>query len=647
MKTPPFLIVVFGMLLAGCGSSGPSVLEWSYTGGPFGQNVAAILPDDKVPGQIFAALLNGEIYVSPDEGKTWRLLSTIRKWDFIYQLAQDPENGDILYATTEKGLFISKDRGKTWSQSGPARDDVVACRVLAIDPWKTSNLYLGTRTQGIYKSTDGGLTWLAKNGPADSSLATAEVYDLKTDGKSPDAAYAAVWGEGILKTVDGGATWQQITPSVTPTTPAATHIALHPKSPGTIVYATETGTFVRTTDGGLNWSVTKKDDDAWRVLTLTTDPLNPDILYAGTESGIIRSTDFGGSWSRLPATIPVLPTSTTLVRGTGQVKLFAFGAGLGVQATSDNGGSWEKADNNLGGATIALVSADPSGESVYAASGGALLRFDAASLSWVPSSSGLSGGNITSLAFDPDNSSIMYTASTGGAFKSTNGGDSWTPIARNVRMSPRFIDTHPSIKTRMVASGLQGAFVSTDRGNSWFLTKPMGNKFAFHSLTYTPKNAGIIHAATLNQGVLVTNDGGLKWETARYGLSSDTILAVTLDDQETTTYFAWTPHGDCFRSTNSGLEWSRYAPPWPAGSSLVVAFDRLQPSSVVAIANGEDIYYSPSGGTSWFRLVEKGTRFDILSACWNHRRGILYIGSREKGVYRIVLGPAIEAMLEE
>jgi photosystem II stability/assembly factor-like uncharacterized protein len=647
MKISLLLAITLVTLLAGCGTSGPGTLEWSYTGGPFGQNVAAILADDKVPGQIFAALLNGEVYVSPDEGKTWKVLSTIRKWDFTYQLVQDPDNGDLLYASTEKGLFISKDRGHTWSQSGPARDEIIACRVLAVDPWKTSNLYLGTGAQGIYKSTDGGLTWLARNGNADSSLATAEVFDLKMDGKSPDAAYAAVWGAGILKTVDGGANWQHITPNVTPSTPAVTHLLLHPKSPGMIVYATETGTFVRTTDGGLNWSVTKKEDDAWRVLTLTPDPLNSDILYAGTESGLLRSTDFGGSWSRLPATIPVLPTSATPVRGTGPVKLFAFGAGLGVQATSDNGGSWEKADNNLGGATISLVGTDPSGESVYAASEGALLRFDAATQSWTPACSGLSGGDVSSLAFDPDNSSVMYTTSTGGAFKSTNGGDTWTPIARNVRMSPRFIDTHPSIKTRMVASGVQGAFVSTDRGNSWFLTKPMGNKFAFHRLTYTPKNAGIVHAATLNQGVLVTNDGGLRWEPAKYGLPGDTILAVTLDDQETATYFAWTPHGDCFRSTNSGLEWSRYTPPWPAGSSLVVAFDRVQPSSVVAIANGEDIYYSPSGGTSWFRLVEKGTRFDVLSAHWNLRSGILYIGTREKGVYRIVLGPTIKAMLEE
>jgi photosystem II stability/assembly factor-like uncharacterized protein len=647
MKNVGMMILLSTALLVGCAGLGPAVLEWTYTGGPFGQNVATVLSDNKVPGQIFAALLNGDVYVSHDNGKTWTTLSTIRKSDFIYQFAQDPENGDALYATTDEGLFVSKDRGRTWSQTGPAGSEGVACRVVAIDPWKTTTLYLGTRARGIYKSTDGGGTWLPSNGNNDSVLATSEVYDLKVDETKPDVIFAAVWGRGILKSVDGGTVWQQITTEASPTTPAITHVAIYPKLSERLIYATEAGTLGRTTDGGLNWSITRKEDEAWRVMTLSIDPLNPEVLYAGTESGILRSPDFGGSWTRLSSTLPTLPTSVALAKAKDQSLVFAYGAGIGVQVSSDNGSTWARADDNLGGATISLVTSDPAGASVFAASGVALLHYDPPSSSWVPSSSGLTGGRVTSVAFDAENSTVMYATSTGGAFKSTNGGEAWTPIARNVRMSPRFIDTHPSIKTRMLASGLQGAFVSTDRGNSWFLAKPLGNKFAFHSLTFTPKNAGIIHAATLTQGVFVTKDGGLHWETAKYGLSSDTILAVTIDDQEASTYFAWSPDGECFRSTNSGLEWSRYTPPWAPGSSLTVAFDRLQPSSVVAIVNGEELYYSPSGGTSWFRLLEKGTRVDILSAHWNKRSGVLYVGTREKGVYRIILGPLIKDILEE
>jgi hypothetical protein len=143
----------------------------------------------------------------------------------------------------------------------------------------------------------------------------------------------------------------------------------------------------------------------------------------------------------------------------------------------------------------------------------------------------------------------------------------------------------------------------------------------------------------------VTNDGGLSWESARYGLTGDSILTVTIDDSEILTYFAWTPNGDCYRSTNKGLEWSRYAPPWSPGDRLLIAADRLRPASVVALVNGQDIYYSATGGTAWVRILEHGPRHDVLSMHWNARSGKLYIGTLDKGVYIFNLGPSIREML--
>jgi photosystem II stability/assembly factor-like uncharacterized protein len=544
-------------------------------------------------------------------------------------------------------LYASRDRAKTWILLPLGEGIAPSCRSLAIDPWKNSTLYLGTGTHGIYKSTDAGTTWLASNSRGDSVLATAEVFDLKVDRTKPDVVVAALWGVGIVRSTDAGSTWERLTQEFTSLGSATTHIVLHPKNSGTMVYATDAGTLARTTNGGQTWSITKRDDEAWRVLTLAVDPNTPDLLFAGTESGIIRSNDFGSSWTRMSAGAPQLPTSLALGGFHGETRLYAYGAGLGVLFSADLGGTWTHADANLGGATVTLVISDPDGKNVYAASGRALLRYDAETRSWEAATSGMSGGNITSVSFDVDNPSIMFATSTGGAFKSVTSGSAWTPIARNVRMSPRFMDTHPAIKTRMIASGLQGAFVSTDRGNSWFQAKPAGNKMGFRGLTFTPRNAGIIHASTETQGVLVTNDGGLSWEPARYGLAGDSILTVTIDDSEGLTYFAWTPSGDCYRSTNKGLEWSKYAPPWNPGDRLLIAADRLRPASVVALVNGRDIYYSATGGTAWVRVLENGPRHEVLSMHWNARSGKLYIGTLDQGVYIFNLGPSIREMLEE
>jgi photosystem II stability/assembly factor-like uncharacterized protein len=199
----------------------------------------------------------------------------------------------------------------------------------------------------------------------------------------------------------------------------------------------------------------------------------------------------------------------------------------------------------------------------------------------------------------------------------------------------------------MLASGLQGAFVSTDRGNSWVQAKPVGNAYSFQSLTFAPRNAGIIFAATLGEGVLRTSDGGLSWEGARYGLSSDSILAVTLEDENAKTCFAWSPAGEGFRSTNRGLEWTGYGSPWTGRVRLVIAYDRLQPSSVVALVNGEDLYLSLSGGESWTKVHRELPRLEVNSLDWNGRTGRLYAGTRERGVYVMDLRQFLDPLREE
>jgi len=646
MKT--FLLLLASLvLLAGCSGSGPQGVQWEYSGGPYGQNVSTLLVDEGSPESLYAGLLNGELYRSTDEGRTWQRWGSVGRRAVIHQLVQNPENGDILYAATDAGVMLSSTRGKDWRPAGPDTAGKLACRTIALDPWKPSVLYAGTRGKGLYKTTDGGATWAEINAGGDSLLAQGEVHDVRIDPSRPDVVYAAVSGTGILKSADAGITWKRLTPDFSPTSSVSTHVALHAKSSDTMVYSTDAGGIFRSTNEGESWSPSRHGGESGRVLALVADPSNPDVLYAGTEGGLFRSPDFGATWTRASGSLPVVATSIAVPQGKSTAARYAFGPGVGVQVTRDGGATWTRADGNLGGAMISLIAADQSGKAVYAASGSAILRYNERSASWEPATSGLTGGEITSLSFDPESPSLLYATTRGGIFKSTNGGEEWQPMARNARMVPSFIDAHPWIRTRMLASGEQGIFVSTDKGKSWSEAKPQGNRIAVHALTYTPTNAGIIHAATAGSGVVTTTDGGIHWEPARFGLKSDSVIAVTLDEQEQQTCFAWTARGDCFRSTNRGLEWNRYSPPWNTGERLLIAYDRLQPSSVVALVNGQDVYYSPSGGTSWFRVLEKGVRYDATCLFWSGKSAMLYLGTSDKGVSRLSLGPLIRELLDE
>src|ERR1019366_4735212 len=105
-----------------------------------------------------------------------------------------------------------------WTSHGPYGGVFTA---LAIDPTTPSTLYAGTGYQagtgggGVYKSTDGGGTWSAVNGP--TGLSGFVVDALAIDPSTPSTLYAgtgdpegAGTGNGVYKSTDGGGTWNAV-----------------------------------------------------------------------------------------------------------------------------------------------------------------------------------------------------------------------------------------------------------------------------------------------------------------------------------------------------------------------------------------------------------------------------------------------------
>jgi photosystem II stability/assembly factor-like uncharacterized protein len=128
----------------------------------------------------------------------------------------DPARPDTVYAATEEGgVFKSTDGGATWlpvNEGIGVNDRDIAS--LAIDPHQTSTLYAGTRAgAGIFKSTDGGAHWTLLRRPG---FALKEVSALVTVATDPVTLYAAEFSSinhstssSVLKSTDGGATWNR------------------------------------------------------------------------------------------------------------------------------------------------------------------------------------------------------------------------------------------------------------------------------------------------------------------------------------------------------------------------------------------------------------------------------------------------------
>jgi photosystem II stability/assembly factor-like uncharacterized protein len=224
----------------------------------------------------------------------------------------------------------------SWRNIGPQRGGrSVAVAGSASRP---QEYYMGTTGGGVFKSTDGGETWL----PVSDRYFGGTIGAIAVSESNPDIVYVGggeypirgntSHGDGVYKTTDGGRTWSYLGLAETR---HISKIKVHPKNPE-IVYVGALGPVFSTTaphrgvykstDGGKTWKniLKRAGNDSTGVVELVMDPGNPEVLYAGLweayrkpwlmnsggpGGGIFRTTDGGASWKEITRN-PGLPKGT-------------------------------------------------------------------------------------------------------------------------------------------------------------------------------------------------------------------------------------------------------------------------------------------------------------------------------------------------
>ena len=342
----------------------------------------------------------------------------------------------------------------------PERGDVLD---VAVAPSDGRWVYATIKGKGIYRSTDGGLSWTltAINGSG---------QDILIDPVNPRRVFVAVWA-GVLRSTDGGATWKVIRRGL----PKDQQVGALAWDPGDerVMYAglrasASAGSAVyRSTDRGETWErlwspaggealgndiealiivptggtryvalsnaydprldlegepclpcaaceLSQVGEEVWRVCRggrdLVLDPEDLQIVYFARGAGTVRSTDGGETWWDLTPGRQCLGEEVTmagswaLAIAPGDRQVLYEGTGYnsltnqaGLYRTTDGGDTWLVINDGLPGRTGPCPSfLSTTIEHVYA------------------------------LAVDPADSQIVYAATSGGLYKTTDGGESWS-----------------------------------------------------------------------------------------------------------------------------------------------------------------------------------------------------------------------------
>ncbi len=477
----------------------------------------------------------------------------------ILSIAVDPANTQVVYAGAFGAFFKSLDGGENWTMinvyEGGMWNTVIAS--LVIDPVSTTTIYAGTGA-GVFKSTDGGTNWVYMKDTdvsekSDGFKQSGGSPALAIDPSKPFVVYVGVDGGGIFKTSDGGNSWVQVNTGLT--TKVVSALVIHPDNTYIIYAGTLGGGVYKSIDGGSSWSSTPLETAT--TYTVSFNPQSPATFYAGTAGGLFKSTDGGSSWSVMDSGLvnPVVlvlvvdpVTSANLYAGVEDRRTFNK-LGMGVLKSTNGGMSWSESNSGLTNLGVQVLTINPKNpEVIYAGTYSGVYKTTDGASSWNVLSGSIMGvstlPDITSLTVDSINPDIVYAGSIGGiVYKSIDDGTSWESVSiQGTKSTVKAIVVDPVNSKILYAGAKDGLFKTIDGGVSWSSISSGLTNTNIYAIVINPVNPQVLYVGTAG-GVFKSTDGGSTWREMNTGLRNTLVLALTLNPENPDIIYVGTAGG--------------------------------------------------------------------------------------------------------
>ena len=675
--------------------------------------ITAIDAGNKESRIIFVGSAGGGIWKSINGGASFK--PVFDKYNqAIGCITIDQKNPQIIWAGTGEcnmrnsvsvgdGIYKSDDGGDSWKRLGLENSEHIS--KIVIDPSISNIVYAAvpgalwsdSQDRGLYKTTDGGKTWLKilyvneKTGCA----------DIEVDPKEPNRIYASMWqfrrtpwsftsggeGSGLYKSEDGGKSWKHIDKQFSPDgLLGRICLAVAPTEPKNIYALVESNktALYSSTDFGENWTKESATENAtarpFYFSTLVVDPTDAKRIYRPTFNLSI-SVDGGKSFTEPNFEAGwVHSDHHALWVDPQNSSHLLLGTDGGVYLSLDRGYNWRFL-NNLPVSQFYHVSYD--NETPYNVTGG--LQDNGSWCGPSRSADGIKNGDWKSVGGgdgfwawrDKLDKDVFYSESQGGEIQKyniiTNEGKDIKPYPLTGEGKLRFnwntpIQLSPTDPTVMYI-GAQFLYKTTNRGNSWDRISPdlttndtnkqkqeesgglsidnsaAENHCTIFTICESPMNKNLIWAGTDDGNIQVTNNGGKKWDNVVSNIPGlplhtwvSSIEASSFN--ENTAYATFDGHafGDMkvylFKTTDLGKTWRQITSPDFKGYAHKIKEDPIN-NNLLFLGTEFGLFISIDGGEDWAQFTSKLPNVAVRDIAIHPETNDLILATHGRGIYII------------
>ncbi|KOG52882.1 carbohydrate-binding protein [Streptomyces griseoflavus] len=590
--------------------------------GPYTWRNAQVVGGGYVSGLVFNPREKGLLYARTDMGGAYRWDTAAEQWipltDWLGEkdwnllgidaLATDPVDPDRLYLATgtytnnwagNGAILRSTDRGRTFQRTdlpfklGGNEDGRGAGERLAIDPSAHRILLLGTRKNGLWRSTDHGVTWRqVPSFPVKDGAGSGAGISFVTYGPAgSNTVYVGVADKSasLYRSTDGGSTWKAVPGH--PTGQLPQHGVVSGDGSLYLTYTDNlgpngvtAGSVWKYTPAGGAWKNISPSQGSYGFSGLAVDPRKPSTVMVTTlgrwwpEDEIYRSTDGGTTWKALAgksvrnaSAAPYIGTHTG--HWMTALAIDPFDSGHVLYGTGN--GIWRSKD----------ADATDSGGNSH----------------WTVGARGLEETALMDAIAPPGGAAVITAMGDQGGFRH----DDLTKVPAGRMSNPMmtnssdidFAQANPSVMVRVGRGGAQDGAYSTDGGNSWT---------GFRSEPVAGADSGHVALAADGSSIVWTEAGQVPYRSTDKGASWSKVGglgtgAVVVADRSSARTFYSLAGGTLYASTDGGATFTARATGLPADG-------RLKAVPGVAgdlwIAGGDQgLLHSTDGGRTFARLT--------------------------------------------